>query len=183
MTTLRPGSTGEYDASLAQPLDQFAAGAMDPRFDRADGAIHRRPDFGVAQLLFMEQHKGLSVLRADRGHRKLHFLAEPPGGLVVGHRIGRILDEPDRRHPPRPPRKQRAATIAGNRQQPWQKTPLPVPPPQALQRPDERLLRHVLGILLVVEHSKAESEDRAFELIHQLQNSRVVSRLAAIDQN
>src|SRR5690349_19382659 len=114
-------------AAAAEMLDQRAASAMDPGFDGAKGYLHGFGDFGVAQLLVVEQQKGVRVFGPQIRGRGVNFLGQLVGGAAVGCIVGDKLDHRLGNRTTTTGSQGSATAVARDRQEPRQKVPLRVP--------------------------------------------------------
>jgi hypothetical protein len=156
-------------------IDQGAAGSVDPGFDGTEGHIHSLGDLGVAQLLVMEQQKGLGVFGPQVSQREVNFLGQMVSGTVVGRVVGDELDHRLGNRTPPPGGQGRAAAIAGDRQEPGQEVALGIPTMQVFQYADERFLCGIFGILPLAKHAIAQAEDRPAEPLDERKHGGLVA--------
>jgi hypothetical protein len=162
-------------AAAAEVIDQGAAGAVDPGFDGAQGHIHSLGDFGVTQLLIVEQQKGLGVFGPQVSQREVNFLGQMIGRSSVGRVVGDELDHRLGDRTPPPSGHGRAAAIAGNRQEPGQEVALRIPAMQVFQDPDERFLGGIFGVLPLAQHAITQAKHGPVEPLDERKHGSLVA--------
>ena len=143
---------------------------MHPRFDCSQRNFQLVGDFGVRHFALMKQLETAAVLVAQLGQRQRKLLREQVAGVrkmrIVANRELQCLHE----GAICPLAQSRAAAISRDRQQPRLKIPLRIPAMQIAKDPNKRLLGHILGIVMMPQHSQAQAVDTRLKTTYQIAN-------------
>jgi hypothetical protein len=159
---------------------QLTTRPVQPGFHSSHRAIADLGNFGQAELLMMVQYEADAVLLPQNPQGQFEFFRQfvvarrgPVSHLVSQFRCQITIAAEGQGSP---------AAIDGDPQDPRLQRTLLIEPGQTSQGPDERFLRHILGILAMGQNPEGDAENQPLEPTNEFPDSQVVSRQTAFDQ-
>ena len=163
-------------------LGQFCPGTVEPRFDGSNRPVDRLSNLFVRQILFVKQGENHPVFGSKQSQSPLEFSREVIGVDQAWSVVDPILGRLSQSGPSGTVAQRGSAPVRRDPKQPRTNRPFSVEAGDSPKRPDECFLHHVLGVVPMAHHAKAEAKNHPLEPFDHEARSLQIAGAECLDQ-